>query len=228
MDFLATGIVFGLLSGLSGYSLLAGLSALLLVEECGIPLPFAPGDLLLVLCGMTIAIGHLDPTIAVAIVSVAVISGALIGRELFDRIGARLVFRLADHLRVRVALDWLAQSLRKHGSTAVFFGRLTPGLRVHTTEAAGLAGIGRATFVAGLLPAVAIYEMLFMGLGYWAGPSAGRAIHHYTSNPSLAVIGIPAAMVCAVMLRWVFGFIQRRLPTSNRLSESAQRATVDD
>jgi len=182
------------LAGLSGYALIAVICALLVVEEVGIPLFFAPGDLLLVVSGAAIPAANLDPLIVVAGTTLAVLVGALAGREIFARLGTVVLWRVASLLRVGAGLDGLATRLRRGGAPAVFLGRITPGLRVHTTEAAGLVRMRRLTFLAGLLPAMAAYEAVFMGLGAWQGPSAWAIVQAY-SPPPLVVV----ALVCAVV-----------------------------
>src|SRR5215469_5072626 len=56
---------FADLSCLSGYALIAVVCALLVTEEVGIPLFFAPGDLLLVVAGAAIPAANLNPLIVV-------------------------------------------------------------------------------------------------------------------------------------------------------------------
>src|SRR5207302_607235 len=53
--------------------------------------------------------------------------------------------------------------------------RLTPYLRVYTTEAAGLLRLARRTFLAGLLPSAAVYVGFCMGMGALVGQPALRA-----------------------------------------------------
>jgi membrane protein DedA with SNARE-associated domain len=186
------------LAGLSGYALIAVVCALLIVEEVGIPLPFAPGDLLLVVSGAAIPTANLDPLIVVAATTLSVLVGALAGREIFARLGTVVVWRVASLLRVGAGLDLLAARVRRGGAPAVFLGRLTPGLRVHTTEAAGLVRMRRLTFLAGLLPAMAVYEAIFLGLGAWQGPSAWAMIQAHTPPPVVVLAAVGAVVLLLV------------------------------
>jgi len=54
------GLSIGPLDGLSGAALVAGLCLLVFVEELDVPLPFAPGDVVLIACGLTAAADHLN------------------------------------------------------------------------------------------------------------------------------------------------------------------------
>jgi membrane protein DedA with SNARE-associated domain len=50
------------------------------LEEAGVPLPFAPGDLVLAIGGIAIAGGRVNDVELVGAVSVTVLVGALLGR----------------------------------------------------------------------------------------------------------------------------------------------------
>jgi membrane protein DedA with SNARE-associated domain len=140
----------------------------------GLPLFFAPGDLLMIVSGAAIPAASLNPAVVIAATTCSVLVGAFAGRELFAQLGSAVAARIARVLHVSAGLDWLTARVRRGGAPAVFVGRLTPGLRVHTTEAAGLVRMRRTTFLAGLLPAMAVYEGVFMGLGVWQGRRCGR------------------------------------------------------
>jgi membrane protein DedA with SNARE-associated domain len=181
---------------LHGPALLGGICLLIFVEECGVPVPFAPGDALLAVCGLAIRNGGLHPALALAAVYLATLAGAMTGRELFDAGGGRLLRWLAGSTRLRVALDRAARLLARGGWTAVAVGRLTPGLRIHTTEVAGMLGLPRTTFLAGLAPSAAVYVGVFVGLGMLFGQAALSllvdTVHRFG----------PVVTVAAVVLVW--------------------------
>ena len=179
--------IAGLL-GVSGYALVAVLCGLITLEELGIPMPFAPGDFLLVLVGVTIAAAHVNPLVVVAVTYASALLGAIGGRELFERIGIAALPRVAALVHAGGRVDDLAARLRRRGSTGVFLGRITPGLRVVTTYVCGLVRMPRGTFVAGLAPGVAVYQGVFIGLGAWLGPTAWVTIEHYGPKPGQLVL----------------------------------------
>ena len=78
----------------------------------------------------------------------------------------------------------------------MFVGRITPGLRILTTYAAGLLAMPRRTFAKGLLPGAAIYQAVFVGLGAWLGRAALTAIERHAPNPGEVVLllGLIAAV----------------------------------
>ena len=185
--------ISGLL-GLSGYALIAVLCGLIALEELGIPMPFAPGDFLLVLVGVSIATTHVNPLVVIAVTYVSALLGAIGGREVFERIGSAALPRIAALVHAGGRVDDLAARLRRRGSAGVFVGRITPGLRIVTTYVCGLVRMPRRTFVAGLAPGIAVYQGVFIGLGAWLGPTAWVTIERYAPKPGqlvllIAVIG---------------------------------------
>ena len=187
------------LPGVSGYWLIAVVCGLIVLEEVGIPMPFAPGDFLLVLAGMTVATAHLNPLVVVVAAYVSALLGATCGRELFQRIGAAALPRLAALLHAGRRVDDLSARLRRGGSTAVFFGRITPGMRINTTYISGLVGLPRRTFLTGLAPAIAVYEGVFLGLGVFLGPAAWATVARYSPKPG------PMLLIAVVVVAGVVG-----------------------
>jgi membrane-associated protein len=181
------------LEHLHGFTLLAALCLLIFVEECGVPLPFAPGDLLLAICGLAIRRGGLSPVVAIGAVYLTTLAGAMAGRELFDLVGARLLGRT----RLRSTLERGQRLLERGGWPAVLVGRLTPGLRVTTTEVAGLLRLPRRTFLLGLAPAAAVYVGVFVGAGMLFGHAATGLLLHVEHR-----LGLWMSLLLVVLL-WI-------------------------
>jgi energy-coupling factor transport system substrate-specific component len=157
--------VIAWIQSLQGLGLVVGIAGLLFVEECGVPLPFAPGDLVLAIAGIAIAGGRVNALMMVAAVLAATNLGAVIGREIFALVGWDRLMKVAGWLHARRPLERASGLLQRGGWRAVFTARLIPGLRVYTTQVAGVAGMPRLTFYAGLVPANVLYVAGFVGLG---------------------------------------------------------------
>lgn len=193
-------------AGLTGYSLIAAICCLLLIEELGVPLPFGPGDLLLVVAGAAMVSGGLNPLPVVFATYVAALAGAIGGREVFNRVGGKALTRIARFLRVDGQVDRLAARLGRGGARAVFLGRITPGLRVMTTQVCGLSGMPRRTFLMGLAPAVAVYEAFFLGIGATFGPGALSMLHRHMPSPAQVI----AVIVVVGLGLWLDARLRRR------------------
>src|ERR1700716_631216 len=138
---------------LGGTALILAIAGLLFVEEIGIPLPFAPGDIVLAIGGIAIAGGRVNPILLVSAVSVSITVGALIGQEAARLLGWDRLMKVAQPLHARGPLERAASLLQRGGWRTVFTARLIPGLRVYTTQVAGVSRVPLRTFVAGLLSA---------------------------------------------------------------------------
>jgi len=150
---------------LQGPALVAVVCGLMFIEETGVPLPFAPGDLVLAIGGIAVAGGRVNPVLLVAAVVVTITVGALIGREVAALLGWERLMRIAAPLGARGPLERAAGLLQRGGWRAVFTARLIPGLRIYTTQVAGVSRVPLRTFIGGLLPANAVYIAAFVGLG---------------------------------------------------------------
>jgi membrane protein DedA with SNARE-associated domain len=177
----------------------AGLAALLLVKEAGVPIP-VPGDLLVIGAGVAVAE---DPGAAALVL--AVILGVGYAGGVVQFVLARRVLRgplLSMLARVGVAesrVDALADRLRRTGARGVAVARMTPGVRIGATAAAGIASVPFAAFLMGLVIGNGVFVTGHFALGYLLGPSATDAI---ASVGTLGVVAIAAALAIVGGVAW--------------------------
>src|SRR6202521_3887064 len=200
----------GSIASLSGDLLIGVIAGLVFIEESGIPAPFAPGDLLLIIAGIAIASDTVEPVPMVAALLTASVLGAMIGRGVFAAVGRRAVIKAADALGFRPALERATRLLRSRGAPAVFIGRLIPGLRISTTQVAGVSKMPRLTFAVGLIPSVVVYIAFFVGLGALAGQPAVRLFHRAEHRFFVIAVTMLAALAVILSRRW----LARRGPLS--------------
>jgi|SRR5215467_6647833 len=189
------------IQGLEGLTLAAVICGFLFVEETGVPVPFAPGDLLLAIGGIAIVAGKVNPFEFIVLALVAIVVGALLGREAFALLGWERLMRVAAPLRARMPLQRASELLQQNGWRAVFTARLIPGLRVHTTQVAGVSGMPRLTFLTGLLPATAVYVAAFVGLGAAFGHPILNLIHQAERQVLLLIAVLALGAILVLWLR---------------------------
>lgn len=163
------------LDAFHGWSAVVVLCSLVFAEEAGVPLPMAPGDLLLVGAGVLISTGGLDPTVFLPLCFAAALCGAIVGFTWTRAIGARALMALAGRLRAERHLERAATRLRSTGPVGILVARLVPGMRINTTLVSGALEVPWRTFLLGLVPSIVAWEAVFTGIG----AALGVPVEHY-------------------------------------------------
>ncbi len=153
----------------------AGILVAMLIEGSGLPLPF-PGTVLLAFVGYTVWTGSLGLAEAVIVAAVgSTLGGWLlyrVARDAGDHLIARYGRRLSlNQDKLRSAESWFAD----HAGRATFFARLTPGVRVYISIAAGLAHMQQGLFVVATLAGTALWNLGFIALGWALGEGWSNA-----------------------------------------------------
>src|SRR5579864_2437730 len=175
------------LQGLHGVVALALLLGLLFAEEAGVPLPFGPGELTLVVAGLLIAAGGLNPFVFTPLAVVACIAGSILGFSWAKLVGERGLQTVARRLHQQRNLSRVSHRVRSGGWLGIAVTRLIPGLRIYTTLVAGAAGVPRTTFLAGMVPATVLWVVVFVVLGTVVGLPVE---HFFNQIQQLAVQGV--------------------------------------
>ena len=171
--------------------------ALLFLEEAGLPIPVAPGEVVLIGAGILVASGSTPVWLIAPLAYLAVICGVLTGYAWARRIGPKRVHALATRLHAGGPYDRAAARLRAASPIQIAASRLLPGLRVYTSLVAGAVGLNLGRFMIGVLPASALWVVTFMGLGLFVGAPVERLLGRFEAY------GLRAAVVVVVVLVWV-------------------------
>lgn len=171
--------------------------ALLFLEEAGLPLPVAPGEVVLIGAGILVASGSTPIWLMAPLAYLAVICGVLTGYAWAGRIGPKRVHALAARVHAGGPYDRAAARLRAASPLQIAASRLLPGLRVYTSLVAGAVGLNLGKFIVGVLPASALWVVTFMGLGLFVGAPLERLLGRFEAY------GLRAAVVVVVILVWV-------------------------
>jgi membrane-associated protein len=161
-----------LIRNLDGFQAYLLLCSLIFVEEAGIPLPFLPGDVILLAAGYLAAIHSTHLAVFLVAGYSSAVAGALLCYAISRHLGRRVVLRFGRRLhltprRLEKAEAWLA----RRGALAIFVARVLPGTRINASIAAGCLRLPVRTFVAGVLPSTVVWLGGFTLLGYLLGDS---------------------------------------------------------
>lgn len=198
----------GFLSGLHGVVAIVLLCSLLFMEEAGVPLPFAPGELTLLAGGLLIAAGGLDPFVFVPLAFAVCVGGAMVGFSWARIVGEHGLTGLAVRFHQAKALERVSRRVQAAGPVGIGTSRLIPGLRIYTTLVAGAFGVRRRTFLEGLVPSTAIWVVAFVALGV----VAGIPVEHFLTK--LAKLAVQGAILLVI---GVGGYLAiRKAPARDR------------
>lgn len=152
-----------------------GVFAVIFIEEAGVPLP-VPGDLFIAALG---AVGHANAStfaMTMLFVVAATVGGSAMLFEVSRRLGQPMLMRIGKRFgftedRALKTERWL----EKRGVYAIIIGRLTPGLRIVLTVAAGALRMRREVFILGTALASVLWVAIYYWLGYLLGLGATAA-----------------------------------------------------
>ncbi len=194
---------------LDTYGLLA-IFIIMLVKEIGVPVPI-PSDLLMLTAAAQAAAGKITLWQGFVAILAAMVFGAWVQYTLVRRLGRPFVNRFGRYVGLPPArLDSAAQALRKGGITAVSVSLTTPGVRIATVPACGLAEMPYRLFLPGVLVGSSVFLALHFVLGYVGGPLVS-AILERLNTPLLVFI---VAFLIVGLVGWLL--IRRRERSKDR------------
>jgi membrane-associated protein len=177
---------------------------LLFLEEAGLPLPFAPGEAVLLGAGLLISAGTAPAWWVIPLAYLSVLGGVATGYWWASRIGPERLRSLARRLHAGGPYDRATGRLRAATPLQIAGSRLLPGLRVYTSLVAGAVGLDRRRFMIGVLPASALWVVAFIGLGFFVGAPVEQLFGRF------AAYGVKVVIILVIAVVWVL--VARRLP----------------
>ncbi len=161
------------IQGLHGVVAIVLLCTLLFAEEAGVPLP-TPGELTLIVAGLLIATGGLDPWVFVPLAIASCVTGALAGYSWARIVGEHGLTAAAERFHQTKRLSRVTARLKVAGARDIGLCRLIPGLRVYTSLVAGAVGVDRQRFLLGAVPSAVLWVIVYIVVGVVAGAPAAR------------------------------------------------------
>jgi membrane protein DedA with SNARE-associated domain len=173
------------------------------IEEAGVPLP-APSDLVIMFYGDRARGDFGSLALVVLVCAAASTFGTLIPYAITRRFGDAAAHKLAKIIDVdpKQVDEWETR-IARHGFTAIFLGRLIPGLRVAMSLIGGTAKVPLHEFSAGVFGAGLVYWSFWTGLGALFGPTVRRLIPR--AYIEYVVIGIPVLFIGYFLFRFIRG-----------------------
>lgn len=157
------------LAGLNGT--VAGLliCCLLLVDETGIPLPIAPNEALLLVTGVLVVSNAFPLWVIFPVAFLAMSAGMAAGYSWARAVGQSGLQALAARVHATEVYERAQRRLQSTSAWGVGLARMVPGVRPYATLVAGAAGVDGRTFFLGALPALLLWEGIWMTAGMLVG-----------------------------------------------------------
>ena len=192
-------------------SAVAVICLLLFLEEAGVPLPFAPGEAVLLGAGLLISTGADRVWLVIPLAYLSVLGGIATAYWWAHRIGPERLRSLARRLHAGGPYDRAAERLRAASPLQIAGSRLLPGLRVYTSLVAGAVGLDRRRFITGVVPASALWVIAFIGLGIFVGVPVERLVGQF------GAYGLRAGVILLIVVLWMV--VARRIPPARHEEE---------
>jgi membrane-associated protein len=191
------------LNGLNGTAATLLLCAMLYLDEVGVPLPFAPNEVLLVLAGLLMATGAVAPWMFLPLALPAMIAGMLTGFGWARALGSERLRALAQKLHAERAYDRATARVQQASSRSIAVTRLIPGVRTYATLVAGASGLPVRVFVAGAVPALTVWLAVWVGIGVAVGAPAEHLLRGFERLATGGVLLIAAGAGAYLAIRKV-------------------------
>ena len=189
------------LQGLHGAVALALLTGLLFAEEAGVPLPFAPGELTLLVAGLLIVSGGLNPYVFIPLALVACIAGSLVGYSWARVVGDGGLRALAKRLRQLRNLERVERRILSTGWVGIAVTRLIPGLRIYTTLVAGAVRAPRRSFILAMVSSIVVWVGVYVALGIVVGVPVERFLNQVQKLALQGAILVVMGIGCYIAVR---------------------------
>ena len=154
---------------------------LLILEEMGIPLPFA--DVVIAYTGYQVEIGRIPYYSAFLILLIADIAGATFLYFLAQRYGKTILDKFGRFIDLDAhKLDVFEGFFRKYGPVAIIVGRHIYGFKVPITIFSGISKMRYLTFLISVIISDSFWIPFYLAVGRRLGPNTIRLFHLYHVN----------------------------------------------
>jgi len=154
---------------------------LLILEEMGVPLPFA--DIVIAYTGYQVAVGKIPYIAAYILLLVSDVIGATILFLIARRYGKKLVDKFGRFIDLDMdKLNSFEGFFRKYGPIAIIIGRHVYGFKVPITIFSGISKMRYWLFLVSVVISDSFWIPFYLTLGRKLGPKTIRLFHVYHVN----------------------------------------------
>lgn len=192
-----TGLITDVMSALGEI----GVGVLVLLETV---FPPVPSEVVLPLAGFLSQQGSMNAVLVLALATLGSYVGAVLLYLLGAKLGEERVVRGLSKLPLvdREDFERAARWFDRHGRSAVFFGRLIPGVRSLISLPAGAEHMPLGTFTLFTVAGSLLWNVLLIGLGYFLGTQY-HLVDQYSQYFDIVIYVALGALIGWLILRRV-------------------------
>ncbi|CAM3777888.1 VTT domain-containing protein [Polynucleobacter antarcticus] len=184
------------------------LFAIIFIETGFVVMPFLPGDSLLFVAGALAAVGGMDLTILMALLSVAAITGDALNYSIGRFIGNKVFAWENSRWFNRNAFDQAHAFYEKYGPITIVLGRFMPFIRTFAPFVAGVAHMRYPVFAFYNVAGGLLWVCSLTGLGFLIGEHPW--VKSNFSLVALAMIVIPGLPALWIVTKEMLKKLQAR------------------
>lgn len=176
-----------------------GIALGMLIESACIPLP---SEIILPLAGFMVADGKINLWLANVAVTLGSLTGSLLAYSIGYYGGRPFILKYGKYFFVSANHFYKAEkTFNKHGSAAVFFGRLLPVIRTFISLPAGIAKMDLKKFLTFSLIGMLPWNFILIFLGYILGHRYDTLVHPIFQKFEYVVIGLIFVVIIILVFR---------------------------
>lgn len=194
----------GILNQVDGFWVYLLLFLFILVQECGVPVPVLPSEVILLGVGFLCGQGRVSLLVA----GILAIAATLLGNTILFMIGRHFgrgaLDRYGKYVHLRPdRVDRIEAWIGERGTPFLIYGPLIPLLRAYVPALAGVFGVPYRYYVSVLVGAAAIWSFGLLILGQVLGVHWFDAVMFLRHNVRIGLLAAALAAACALLiLRW--------------------------
>lgn len=205
---MAHGHSLGILSQVDGVWIYVVIFLLILVQECGVPFPVLPSEVVLLGGGFLASQGKISLIVAGLLATTGTLAGNSLLFHISRRYGRAALDRYGKYVHLRPErVDRIESWIGRSGTPILLYGPLVPILRAYVPALAGLFGVPYRFYIIVLAAAALAWTYGLLALGLVMGDHWFDAVTFLRQN---AVIGV-AALGLAACIALLFVRHRRRV-----------------
>ena len=194
----------GILSHVDGVWVYVIIFLLILAQECGVPMPVLPSEVVLLGGGFLASQGKIALLVAGLLASVATLLGNSLLYYIGRRYGRAALDRYGKYVHLRPdRVDRIQSWIGSSGTPLLLYGPLVPVLRAYVPALAGIFGVPYRIYIFMLIGAALIWNFGLLILGQVMGEHWFYAVRFIRHNIVLGITFLAiAGLIALLIVRW--------------------------